>query len=801
MPWTRPGAAAALLLAASALLAPAALAPRAVAQEKKEDAPLPVPPPPVAAPGEEVVSFTSPKDGWTLLDLLEAVNRQTGRSVIYSSDTKKKVESKRLQFMGSHTLPKARLFDWLQGVLSFESYILIPIGPSGHEQWMVVDVTNPAIRSRPTYVAEEDLEKWKDRDGVYIVATLRVKNLDAADLNRARTGFQQLLTTTNTIGRINEVPGQNAFIIADFAPVVYAMKRLLEAMDVPISENKQVLVRVQIKYALASDISQMLNDLLSNVTPTGQPRRPVNPQQPQLRPDPQIIDDNRTNSLILYAVPEDIAKMQDLIAQLDTEYRGKSNIRFHPLKYQEVEDVAPLLEDLIRGTSSSAGTSRTGTSRSSSRSSRSRNTPSTPGNPPPQTPFGGVSAGEGEPVIIADEKNNSLIIHATDDQYEDLKALIEKLDRPRKQVLIETALMELSVGDTFDFGIDLFGVNDRIAVDTNGDGEVDTFTDSRQFFGTSFNGNSDIVSQNVNGIDVPIGVSPTIGRGLTAGVIKNGRIPAILKALQERTPAKVLSVPSIVASDNTEAVINITETVPYKTVTTTTQNTTESFASVNVDTNLTISPSISADEFLRLKISQKFSTFKTPPAGQPPPTTSRSIDTELLIPNASTVVLGGIVTSQENESRSGVPFLMDIPVLGYLFSQTHKQLNRTNLYLFVTPTIMKDLATFSDYHRLTWEKKVQQDELFGEEVKLLGTRFLGPAVPRTAEDAVHRLDASGTLDAYRYGEEPSEAERVEGARKAWEEMEREKAADAPAPPPAPAPEPPPAPPVVPEGPR
>jgi len=784
-----PGAAAALalLLAASA----------ALAQEKKDEPPVPVPAPPPAAPGEKIVSFTSPREGWTLLALLEAVNRQTDRSVIYDSDIKAKVEKKKIEFMGTHSVPTSRLFDWLQGVLSFESYILIPIGPAGYEQWMVVDVTNPAIRSRPTYVREGELDLWKDRDGVYIVATLRVKNLDAADLNRARTGLQQLLTTTNTIGRINEVPGQNAFIIADFAPVVYACKKLLEAMDVPILENKQVLERVQIQYALASDMAQMLNDLLSNVTAAGQPRRPVNPQQPQLKPDPQIIDDNRSNSLILYAVPEDIAKIKDLIAQLDTPYRGKNKIHFLPLKYQEVEDVQPILQELISGTASSSSAGRTGSTRTS-RSSRSRTSPSVPGNPNPQTPFGGVSAGEGEPVIIADEKNNSLIIHATDDQFADLTELIALLDRPRKQVLIETALIELSVSDTSEFGFDLFGVGERIAIDTNGDGEVDTLTDTRSFFGTSYFGNSGIATTNVNGVEVPVAVSPTLepnslSPGLTAGIIKNGRIPVIFKALQTQIPAKILTMPSIVTSDNQSATIKTTETIPYKTVTTTTANSTESFSTVPVETNLTISPSISADEFLRLHISQQVSSIKGQAPGQPPQTTTRNIETELLVPNAATVVLGGLIDSKERETRSGVPFLMDIPVLGFLFQKSVKAVDKTNLYLFVTPTIMKDLATFTDYHRISWEKKVQQDKLFGEAVDLLGTKFLGDSAPRSAGDAVNRIDAAGTLDAYRYGGEPTDAERVEGARRAWEEMERERARKAA--------EAPPSPPVLPEGPK
>ena len=320
--------------------------------------------------------ITTPKDGMSLLELLDAVNKQAGRSIVLESKVRDKIQKEKIQFIGTYSVPRSRLFDWLQGVLSFSSYILIPIGPDEYSQWMVVEMTNQGIRSRPTYVDEKDLDKWKDRDGVYIVCTLRARSLDANDAQRARTAIQQLMSTTNNLGRINEVPGQNAFIIADFAPVVYAARKLLEAMDVPLLENKQILETVRIHNAQATDIEGMLTDLLSSVTATGQPRRPQNPQQIQTKPDPQIIADSRTNSLILYAVPEDIERIKVLIGKLDTEFRGKSRIHFRTLQYQVASEVQEILESLISGAASSSTGTTGGFSRSRT-TSRTRSTAST----------------------------------------------------------------------------------------------------------------------------------------------------------------------------------------------------------------------------------------------------------------------------------------------------------------------------------------------------------------------------------------------------------------------------------------
>jgi len=590
-------------------------------------------------------------------------------------------------------------------------------------------------------------------------------------VGRVRQALSALMSPTQTIGKVNEVPGQRALVVADFAPVVYATKKLLEAVDVTVTENELRLDRVEVLYALASDLEGILRDLLGAGGVPGAPRPVPGPGAPGAKPTAQIIADNRTNSLVLYAVAEDLAKIKSLIKQLDTPFRGKSRLRFRPLQYQEAEDVAGLLDSLIRGTG--AATTRP----SSTSRGRTTNRPQ-PGQPqPPGGPFG--SGGENEPVIIPDDKSNSLIIHATDDQYADLEDLIAKIDRPRKQVLIETALVELTLSDTVSFGVEGFSVARDVAVDTNGDGIVDSFLDEQSFFSLTSFGINKIVTQNVNGVDVPVATSPNIAQGLTAGIFNNGRIPLVFKALQTAGPAKILTMPSVVTSDNVQATITTEDSVPYLVTTFVgpNQTPTQSFESATATTTLEISPSISADDFLRLEIHQIVSSFRAAPPGSKPPTTKREVRTNLMVPNNSTVVLGGIVSSQETETKSGVPILMDIPILGFLFRNTTSSLTKTNLFLFVTPRIMKDLTTFSDYHAISWEKKVLQDKLFGEEVQILGTRFVGPDGPRTATDAVRRIGESGALDAWRYKEAPPDSERVDDAKRAWEEMQRRREAE------------------------
>ena len=189
---------AAFAFSLAAALAAASPAPAQDAPPEGPPAPPPIqlPQPPELKEGDVPLTIAPTKEGLTLLDLLDGVNKQVNRSVIFDSNIKKKIEAVKIQFVGNYSIPRSRMFDWLQGVLSFSQFILIPIGPEGAEQWMVVDLVNQAIRSRPTYVREEDLEAWKDRDGVYIVCTLRAKNLDQNDSQRARTAIHQLPTSS-----------------------------------------------------------------------------------------------------------------------------------------------------------------------------------------------------------------------------------------------------------------------------------------------------------------------------------------------------------------------------------------------------------------------------------------------------------------------------------------------------------------------------------------------------------------------------------------------------------------------------
>lgn len=753
----------ALSLAATASLValPSAIA---FAQDRPGD---PSQPPKPDQPGVEkkdgVITINPSGPGWSVLELFSWIHKATGRSILYDETSNQKIKTAKVQFVGSHVIRESELFDWLQAVLSFNNLVLVPVGPTspdGSQQWFCLDQNNPMIKAKPVYVSENDILELADRDGLYVVTTFTLKHI--SDTARVRQALTGLSTQTASIGRIQDVPGSRAVIIGDFAPVVAAMKHLVDQIDVDNFRIEPRMEVVELQHAVASELGPVLQDLIESGDQAQ--RRPQQPGQADEEPAPKIIPDDRLDALIIYATERYMQKIKTLIDQLDVPTRARGRLHFRALKHTDAGDMASLLSDLIDGTERSSSTGRsTSTTRRTTR---------------PQTPtantgggaggaFGGAGA-EGRPVIIPDGKSNSLIIQSSPTQFESIDELITKLDTSRPQVLIETALVELALSDGLNLGVELFGSQSGIAVDTDGNGTPDAITNDRKSFGGTSYGLSDLVTTDVNGVKVPINRSPLFGTGFTAGLFKNGKLPIILTALQTSSRSKILTRPSVVANDNEEASIVLSKETAYReNVTSQNGQSQDSFKTVTADSELKISPHISSEAFLRLEIEQKVANFSKSSSGivgAPPDKTERTIKTNVTIPDQWTVVLGGLIQEQQSSVVSKVPILGDLPVIGFLFRQTEDSSSPSQLFLFVTPRILRDMNGFREFHQATWERKLLNDDLFGKDVKLDGTNFRGPDVPPpTPTEQLDALERSGALDGARLKAPPTADDRARAA--------------------------------------
>jgi hypothetical protein len=208
--------------------APAADAPREFEPWPPAETPRPARPA-VASDPAKVVRLVPREHGWTIDELFEMVSKSLGISILYDSGNATFKQAK-VEFVGTHVIQESDLFAWLQAVLSYRKLVLVPVGPKspdGKQQWFVMDQADPAMKSRPYFIDESEVFDFADRDGLYVVTSLRVR--DTVEPTRARNALSPLSTATAGIGRIQD--NGHFLIVGDFAPTVAAMKHLLDRIN------------------------------------------------------------------------------------------------------------------------------------------------------------------------------------------------------------------------------------------------------------------------------------------------------------------------------------------------------------------------------------------------------------------------------------------------------------------------------------------------------------------------------------------------------------------------------------------
>ncbi|MCK5942190.1 MAG: type II secretion system protein GspD [Planctomycetes bacterium] len=332
-------------------------------------------------------------------------------------------------------------------------------------------------------------------------------------------------------------------------------------------------------------------------------------------------------------------------------------------------------------------------------------------------------------------------------------ALIDKLDQRQPQVLIEAALVELTTGDLDRFGVEL-GLLDLPSGDQ---------TDFTRGFGFTSFGQSAFQDSDDDGIaDTRLPDFDNPLQGVTGGIISGDgfAVPVLINALSTDDKANILSLPSVLVNNNETAIVRTTESRPTQT-----QNqgtaTTQSGVGAPREAGITleISPTISPNNYLRLNITLEVSRF----VGAFDPnsvtgggiTLSRYIQTQVTMPSDATMIIGGVIEDSESASDGGIPILKDIPILGILFRRSENTSNKTNLYFFVTPTIL-DEDSFQDLYHVSLQKKLEAQDYIGERrLRIIDRRWSGTPSggARTLEDmgsTIEDLDAQGEYEMPTY---------------------------------------------------
>jgi general secretion pathway protein D len=392
-----------------------------------------------------------------------------------------------------------------------------------------------------------------------------------------------------------------------------------------------------------------------------------------------VFADQRLNALLIFGNETTKVAIRELVAKLDVappEAGSKVNVYY--LENTDATEMAKVLDGVVKGISAQATTTAPGAGA------------------PQASPFE-----SGKVTITADKASNSLVIMASPNDYTTLSQVIKKLDRRSKQVFVQVIIAEISLNKTRDLGVQAgaFAVG-QLGKYLQGGGIYDPFGAFGQVLGSAASGTTGV------------GVGSLIGNALGANgatLSKPVTAVAILQALDSNGLVNVLSTPNILTSDNKEAEITVGENVPFQgSSTQSTFGTTQSVERKDIGINLKIKPQISEGDYIRLDINQEISAV-APSKGQAIDlvTTKRAAKTSVVVKDNETVVIGGLIQDQETDTVSKVPFLGDIPGLGWLFKTTNKTRSKTNLMILLIPHIVKDnndLTGITDAQRSSFIK-------------------------------------------------------------------------------------------------
>ena len=497
-------------------------------------------------------------------------------------------------------------------------------------------------------------------------------------------------------GHVVNYDPSNVIMMTGPAAVVNRLVDIIQRVD---KAGDQELEIVKLQYASAPEIVRILESIYKSQGRAEQPDFLV----------PRIVADERTNSVIVSGELQARQRVIELAKRLDSELQTSGNTRVFYLKYAKAEELVPVLKGVsdsivaeVQGATGAAG----------AQGGRS------------------ASANQGRAISIeAHADSNSLVITAQPDMMRSLEEVVRQLDIRRAQVLVEAIIVEVFEGDGTDFGVQWLNAN----------GGGTNFNNGNTIPIISVAGGAAVASQITRGTttvardpatgDLITTTTPDSNRdysvlanvlsGLNGAMVGfyKGDWAAILQAVRTSTNSNVLATPHITTMDNQEAFFLVGQEVPVITGSTTGSNNTNPFQQVDrqeVGIKLKVTPQINEGTAVQLTIEQEVSSIGGATAVDIT-INKREIKTTVMADDGATVVLGGLIDEDVQESESKVPLLGDIPILGHLFKSTSVTKQKRNLMVFIKATIVREGSAISGisktkYNYIRAEQLKRQEE-------------------------------------------------------------------------------------------
>ncbi|WP_354009879.1 type II secretion system secretin GspD [Endozoicomonas lisbonensis] len=545
--------------------------------------------------------------------------------------------------ISSKPLSSDEVYDVFLEVLSANGYAVIPKGN-------IINI----VPSTTAKTSSPDEATQKPRDAVMTTRVIELHSVSSIEL------IPIIRPLIAQYGHAAASASSNAVIVSDLADNVERIAKLVKELDEAGNNDYEV---IQLKHAWVGDIAKIIQDTLTTA-------------KGQLPSGLQVIADERSNRLVIKGNSSKRIRVRKLVETLDKQGIRKSTTKVIFLSYADSKNLAEILSE-------ASGTIQDSQEKKG-KSSGSAPVPQ-PASAAPKVqakgqPSGKSSKNKTQNVFVkADETQNALILIADPETLTEMEHIVRQLDVPRAQVLLEGAIVEVSgdIGDALgvQWGID--GTKTISSRGEKGDGNISSV------IGNPLENNAK---------NIPIGTL----------ALRGGNFGILVTALSKKANSNILSTPSMLTLDNEEAEFQVGKNVPIKTGSYqtgsagTSSNPFTTTERKDIGVKLKITPHINEGNSIRLELEQEISTLdQTVIVEDDLVFNTRTLKTTVLVDDSQTIVIGGLIEDESGASKSKVPLLGDIPLLGQLFRSTNKTNKKRNLMLFIRPTIMRNSETLA----------------------------------------------------------------------------------------------------------
>jgi len=698
----------------------------------------------MAQPEEEKISLQFPNN--PVSEVASYYEMLTNKRLVRDSD----LTGANLAIVVPEPVTRAEAVALIEAALLLNGYSLVPVDKNTAK--LLGPSKQPRSESVPLFASVADLP---DTDQVvsFFMPFHYLSQDEAAAIFNAYVAVRPY-------GSIVQVPNVNALVITENVPLIKRLIALKQVIDV---EGARTVTEF---FSLQRADAEKVADILTKFFEKKEGNRPVpastapSANSPEGTPPPadpgalnlpqpavQIIPDLRTNRVIVSAPEQQMPLIRRMAENLDVAVPFEEPFE-RALRFVAAGEVMPVLANLLSEREDSKGgtpaPTRVESAMNSMENPGGQSSGLSGGTKPdklraPNESTAPLSMIVGNSRIIADRSSNKIIVIGPPESRSKAERVLDMLDQRPKQIYLATVIGQLSLGDGIDAGIDYLMRFGNVRIMGQGTAaNLGNLIQARNAGVDLVPGTSELAESALGIANQVAGQALPLLSGLTVfGTIADS-VDIYARALASTNRFQIISRPVVYTANNKKAVISSGQQVPVPQSTLTSAVTADPLGTAitsnieykDVVLKLEVIPLINSNNEVTLTIAQQNDNIQENVEisnNQVPVIGTQELTTTVTVPNGQTIILGGLITNQEQRLQTGIPFLKDIPGLGYLFSSTKKDVTRRELIVLIQPFIIDSEAQLANANENERARSAFQQEVFNGQMPI--KKALLPEVP------------------------------------------------------------------------